>query len=50
MKKEINVQSWLKLSKEEYDNISEKTMKRLIESFPSRHHQWIEKEGDRITY
>ena len=51
MKKEINKSSELiKIIKEEYDSISEETITRLIELFPSRLHQWIEKELDRILY
>ena len=51
MKKEINKRSELiKIIKEEYDSISEEIITRLVESFPSRLHQWIEKEGDRILY
>ena len=51
MKKEINKRSELiKIIKEEYDSISEETIARLIESFTSKLHLWIEKEGDRILY
>ena len=51
MKKEICKRSDLISSiKEAYNNIEDETIYNLIESFPSRLQQWIEKEGDRISY
>ena len=49
MKKEISKRSDLISSiKEAYNYIEDETIYNLIESFPSRLQQWIEKEGDRI--
>ena len=51
MKKEINKRSELILEiKNAYDSIRDEVISNLIESFPSRLQQWIEKEGDRIPY
>ena len=45
MKKERKKLSELiKIIKKEYDSISKETIEKLIESFPSRLHQWIKKE------
>ena len=48
MKKEISKRSDLiSFIKKAYNNIEDEKIYNLIESFPSRLQQWIEKEGDR---
>ena len=51
MKKEVNKRSNLiKMIKEEFDRINEKTIIRVAESFPSRFDQRMKKTKDKILY